>query len=142
MRYYVVPDVQQLEAQVVRAFAEVPIAFSFLIERAIAMCVDHGYLSDPGISRALAEHAALLQMRIIEAQARRGLGLGKSDPAELTRALQLFQQAEAAPYVARVLCERGILTSNDGDLTAGVRMLEVLGDLDHLAQLEKTGHRS
>ncbi len=142
LRPYVVPDVQQLEAQVVRAFAEVPRAFSFLIERALAVCVDHGYLSDPGISRALAEHAALLQMRIIEAQARRALGLGKSDPAELTRALKLFQQAEAAPYVARVLCERGILTGHNADLTAGVRMLEALGDLGHLARLEKAGHRS
>ncbi len=142
MRPYVVPDVQQLESQVVRSFAEIPVSFSFIIERAIALCVDRGYLSDIGISRALAEHAALHQMRILEAQARRALGLGQSDPTELTRALHLFQEAEAAPYVARVLCERGILTGNDADLTAGVRTLEELGDLDHLAQLEKARHRS
>jgi hypothetical protein len=126
MEPYLLPDVQHLETEVVQSFAAIPIARWHLVERAIALCLDRRCLPETATSQALAEHAARYQMCILEAQARRALGLRQSDLTELTRALQLFQQAEAAPYVARVLCERGILIGNDADLTAGQRMLEAL----------------
>jgi hypothetical protein len=41
------------------------------------------------------------------------------------------------PYAARVRCERALLTGNQTELEAGMRVLEALGDLDQLARVER-----
>ena len=46
------------------------------------------------------------------------------------------------PYAARVRCERGLLTRNQGELEAGMHVLEALGDLDQLARVERARDRS
>jgi hypothetical protein len=83
------------------------------------------------------ECAAADGLRLLEAQARRALGIAVRDPAELARALEIFEKAGAAPYAARVRCERALLTSDRSELEAGMRVLESLGDLDQLARVAR-----
>ena len=64
------------------------------------------------------------------------------DAAELTRALAIFEETRAAPYAARVRCERALLTGNQSELDAGMHVLETLGDLDQLARLERARAQS
>ena len=137
MRSYVDPDVETLGALVVHDFETLPVARSHFIERALALCVDHAHLPDVSISRALREHASKHQMRLLEAQAQRALGLALHDPPGLSRALELFQHAGAVPYTARVQCELAVLTGNDADLTAGIRTLEMLGDINYLTRVQR-----
>ena len=59
------------------------------------------------------------------------------DPAELTRALGIFEETRAVPYAARVRCERALLTRDQSELEAGMHVLEALGDLDQLARVER-----
>jgi hypothetical protein len=91
------------------------------------------------------ECAAADGLTLLEAQARRALGIAMRDAAELTRALDIFEEAHAVPYAARVRCERALLTGGQSELEAGMRVLEGLGDLDQLTRVERvlgTSHGS
>lgn len=138
MQPYLDLDVETLQALVVHDFAAIPVSRSHFVERALALCVDHARFPNANVSQALAEHAAQHQMRVLEAQARRALGLAQRDPSGLNQALELFQRTGAVPYAARVQCERGMLTGNNADLTAGMRTLEMLGDIDYLTPMQRT----
>ena len=81
--------------------------------------------------------AAADGLKLLEAQARRALGISMRDTAELTRALGIFEETRAVPYAARVRCERALLTGNQSELEAGMHVLEALGDLDQLARVER-----
>jgi hypothetical protein len=63
------------------------------------------------------------------------------DTAKLTRALEIFEESRAVPYAARVRCERALLTGDQGELEAGMHVLEALGDLDQLARMERARGR-
>ena len=63
------------------------------------------------------------------------------DPAELTRALEIFEETHAVPYAARVRCEWALLTRNQSELEIGMHVLEALGDLDQLARVERARGR-
>ncbi|MGH2395713.1 MAG: ATP-binding protein [bacterium] len=142
MRPYIDPDVEALEALVIRDFTAISVARSHFIERALALCADYARFPDANVSQALAEHAARHQMRLLEAQARRALGFAQRDASELNRAFDLFQHTGAVPFAARVQCERGILRGNETDLTEGMRTLEMLGDINYLTRMQQTRQAS
>ena len=137
LRPYGRGDVDALEAEVVRGFATIPRARQQLVERTLALCVDLDRSLSPDAIRPIVECAAADGLRLLEAQARRALGIALRDPAELARALELFEKASAVPYAARVRCEQALLTTDRGELEAGMRVLEALGDLDQLARIER-----
>ncbi len=77
------------------------------------------------------------RLELLEAQARRVLGIARQDPSELSRALEIFRRIGAVPYVARLLCERARVTDDRTDWTAGHQTLEELGDLDQLDRCQR-----
>ena len=74
---------------------------------------------------------------ILEAQALRAMGRVSHDPAKLTEALGRFERVGAAPYAARVRCERALLTGNHEEMEAGLGVLQRLGDLQQLGRFER-----
>jgi class 3 adenylate cyclase len=74
---------------------------------------------------------------ILHAQAERVLGRSRHDVDRLTRALDLFQAAGALPYVARVRCERALLTGDHDEMDAGLTVFEGLGDSQQLGRFER-----
>jgi class 3 adenylate cyclase len=136
LRPYARGDLDALEAEVVRGFGTIPRARQQLAERTLALCADLGHALAPAALRPIVESSAADGLRLLEAQARRALGLGTRDAAELARALEIFEETRAVPYAARVRCERALLTGDRGELEAGVHVLERLGDLDQLARIE------
>jgi hypothetical protein len=145
LRPYARGDLDTLEAEVVRGFGTIPRARQQLVERTLSLCADLGRARDPDTIRPIAESAAADGLKLLEAQARRALGIAGRDVAELTRALAIFEEARAAPYAARARCERALVTGDEGELDAGLRALEALGDLDQLARMERArgkGHGS
>jgi class 3 adenylate cyclase len=141
LRPYARGDVEALEVDVVRGFATIPRARQHLVERTLSLCADFGRAVAPEALRPIAESAAADGLRLLEAQARRALGIAARDPAELTRALALFEETRARPYAARVRCERALLTGDEPGLEAGLHALETLGDLDQLARMERARGR-
>ncbi|MDQ3879993.1 MAG: AAA family ATPase [Chloroflexota bacterium] len=106
-----------------------------VVERAIAVCADR---SHPMPVAALREFAASVagDMPIVEAQARRGVGLAERDPGDLRHALELFERHRAVPYVARTRVELGRLTGDHALAEQGIAGLEALGDLDQVSRYE------
>jgi class 3 adenylate cyclase len=137
LRPYARGDVDTLEREVVRGFGTIPRARQQLVERTLSLCADLGRAHDPDTIRPIAETAAADGLKLLEAQARRALGIAGRDAAELTRALAIFEEAGAVPYAARVRCERALVTGDEAELETGLRALEALGDLDQLARMER-----
>ncbi len=135
MRPYLIPDLEALEAQVVREFRSISIPRLHFVERALSLCIDHGQLPPPEAVQRIAQFAAAHGLRLLEAQALRALGVVQKDSDALARALDIFQRIGAVPYAARARCERALLTGDEPELTAGMRTLEILGDLDQLGRI-------
>jgi class 3 adenylate cyclase len=106
-------------------------------ERILNRFLDAGRVPDLGDLEQWLTKAERRGLRVIEAQIRRGLGLGHRDPQELGRALAIFERIGARPYAARVLCERAILTGNQHDRDQGLAILDELGDRVQLSRLER-----
>jgi class 3 adenylate cyclase len=141
LRPYGRGDLETLEAEVVRGFDTVPRARQQLVERTLSLCADLDRSLAPEVLQRIVERAAADGLKLLEAQARRALGLARRDAAELTRALGIFEETRALPYAARVRCERGLLGGDRSDLEAGLHVLETLGDLDQLARFERARSR-
>ena len=137
LRPYGRGDLETLEAEVVRGFGTIPRARQQLVERTLALCVDLGRSLPPDAVRPIVESSAAEGLKLLEAQARRALGVATRDTGELTRALEIFEETRAVPYAARVRCERALLTGDQGELEAGMHVLEALGDVDQLARMER-----
>jgi class 3 adenylate cyclase len=138
LRPYGRGDIETLEVEVVGGFGTIPRARQQLVERTLSLCSDLDRALDPEALQRIVTSAAADGLKLLEAQARRALGISRRDTAELTRALELFEEARAVPYAARARCERALLTRDQGELEAGLHVLEALGDLDQLARMERT----
>jgi class 3 adenylate cyclase len=141
LRPYGRGDIATLEAEVVGGFGTIPRARQQLVERTLSLCSDSDRSLAPEALQPIVTSAAADGLKLLEAQARRALGLSRRDPAELTCALALFEETGATPYTARVRCERALLDGNQSELEAGMHILEALGDLDQLARVELTRGR-
>ena len=105
-------------------------------ERGLNFLLDNDRL----VARSVADRALALrpgEFPLLEAQANRLLGRIDHDPDRLTRALSAFERSKAAPYVARVRCERALLTGNRDELESAIRVLEQLGDQDQVCRFER-----
>ena len=137
LRPYGRGDIETLESEVVGDFGEIPRARQQLVERTLSLCSDLDRSLDPEAIRRIVTSAAADGLKVLEAQARRALGISLRDSAELARALELFTATGAVPYAARVRCELALLTDNQSELEAGIHVFDALGDLDQLARVER-----
>jgi class 3 adenylate cyclase len=106
-------------------------------ERALSYLLDHGQVPPLERLTALLAYAQDSEFLVLEAQLRRGIGIARSDPVELGRALDVLDRAGAAPYAARVRCERALMTGDRADLDAGIEVLERLGDVDQAGRYQR-----
>jgi len=134
VRAYIAPDLDALEAEVLRNLANNP---RERIERVLNLFLDQGRIPDRGVLDPILKIAVSHGYVPLEAQARRGLGLAARDPSELATALAIFERIGAVPYAARVRCERALLTGERAERTAGLRALEALGDQAQLRRFER-----
>jgi class 3 adenylate cyclase len=145
LRPYGRGDIETLEAEVVGGFGTIPRARQQLVERTLSLYSDLDRSLAPGAIQRIVTSAAADGLKLLEAQARRALGISMRDSVELTRALEIFEETRAVPYAARVRCERALLTRDQSELEVGMQVLESLGDLDQLARVERArgkGHGS
>ena len=145
LRPYGRGDIETLEAEVIGGFGTIPRARQQLVERTLSLYSDLDRPLAPEAIHPIVASAAADGLQLLEAQARRALGISMRDTAELTRALEIFDETRAVPYAARVRCERALLTHDQSELEAGMHVLEALGDLDQLARVERArrkGHGS
>ena len=80
-----------------------------------------------GLARAKRQHVPLLIAQLMRARA-----LLRSDPADMTAALETWERVGAVPLVGRGRAERGLITGNDAEIEAGLAMLKKLGDANYV----------
>jgi class 3 adenylate cyclase len=142
LRPYGRGDIAALETEVVGGFGTIPRARQQLVERTLSLCCDLDRSLAPATIQPIVTAAAADGLKLLEAQARRALGISTGNPAALTSALGIFEETRAVPYAARVRCERALLTGDRAELEAGMHTLEALGDLDQLARMEHARGRA
>ena len=109
---------------------------SHFVERALGACLDRDWLVDEQALKRLLADAVAQELRPLEIQVRRGLGLVDRSREELTRAGRLAAEISARPLVGRLDWELARL-SGDRDLRAkAVAELRVLGDTLYLRREE------
>ncbi|HEV8339829.1 MAG TPA: adenylate/guanylate cyclase domain-containing protein [bacterium] len=133
---YLAGDLEQLEEKVIRNFTPGGSGPDAL-ERTLSLCCDRGHAVSAELLPPIVEFAGRHGHRILEAQAWRALGMARQETLEFRRALELFERTGAVPYVARVRCERALITSDEGEMTAGLKILEALGDAEQTARFEQ-----
>jgi len=104
------------------------------VERAIGVCVDGGYEVDESMFRAIVEYADAKAAPLVAAQARRGLGVLRSDPDSLSLALDVFDGVGAVPHSARARVELGRIIGDRALVGRGIASLEELGDVEQLSR--------
>jgi class 3 adenylate cyclase len=107
------------------------------LERGLSLLLDHdrwpsttGLLS---LLRFCQEH----EFPLLEAQVERALGRAQHDLTRLDRSITLFDRSGARPYAARARCERALITGDDAEMNAGLRVLEGIGDAEQVGRFER-----
>ncbi len=139
-RPYLTLDVDAVAAWI-HGFELRPSSNPAFLERPLSLCADRSTPLDPEVLRKFIGFAIAHKCLILEGQARRALGLSLQDPEDLTRALSIFERTYALPYVARVRCERALLTGDQTELVAGLKVLEGLGDHEQSARIDQARRR-
>jgi hypothetical protein len=107
------------------------------LERALNRLLDHDSLPPAGTLDTIATYCHEHELPIVEAQAERGLGRAHRNPEQQQRSIGLLERAGAVPYVARVRCERALLTGDRKEMAAGLTVLERLGDAEQILRFER-----
>jgi tetratricopeptide (TPR) repeat protein len=134
----VLGDLEAVATEVERG--DTPSSVEFL-ERALSFCCDRDHRLARDVTGAMIAAAELHEQQPLEAQARRALGTAAKDPQQLAQALAVFERIGAAPYAARARCERALLIGDEQEFAAGMRALEVIGDVDQLERFEQARKR-
>ena len=92
LRPYGRGDIEALEAEVIGGFGTIPRARQQLVERTLSLCSDLDRSLAPEAIQRIVTSAAADSLKLLEAQARRALGISMRDTAELTRALGIFEE--------------------------------------------------
>jgi hypothetical protein len=107
------------------------------LERAMSRLLDEDTRLPNAILSTIRDYSHDHEFTLVEAQAERGLGRIQQNPDRLKRSISLFDQAGASPYVARVRCERALISGDGAEMKAGLDVLERLGDAEQLGRFER-----
>ena len=103
-----------------------------MAERRLALAADVRAELPANLLPALLERAVDQKIPLLEAQARRAMGLARRDPAELTAAIAIWDRVGALPNLGRAWAERGLVTGDHKETEAGLAMLKRLGDVNYV----------
>jgi tetratricopeptide (TPR) repeat protein len=129
------PDVERLVSEVLVQHHRFPTERYYHLEHVLGLVTDRGVAVPLDTLEKMAADGVRTETPLLEAQARRALGLAKGDASELRRALALFERLLVTPAVARVRIELGTLTSDEAVASNGIAILEELGDVEHLGRV-------
>jgi class 3 adenylate cyclase len=102
------------------------------VERALATCLDRGWLPDEAPLRAILDEAIRQGLRPLEAQVRRGIGLVTGSASELRTALGLCEAMSAGPMVGRLQVELGAVLGDAQLVDGGAAVLLRIGDRQYV----------
>lgn len=107
------------------------------LERGLSMLLDHDRLPSTAGLLSVLELCSKHDYPLLEAQAERALGRARRELSRLDRSITLLDRAGAQPYAARVRCERALITGDHAEMTAGLQVLEGVGDAEQVGRFER-----
>ena len=103
-----------------------------MVERRISLICDLRHQVPQQVSEVALERSIRDRTPLLEGQLRRARALGAQDPAEMSRAIEMFEKLGAVPQLGRARAERGLLIHDAGEIDAGLAILKKLGDANYL----------
>ena len=100
------------------------------VEHALAICADRRHSIPDQVLDGVVERSKRVGLRVMEAQARRLIGLTRQQPKELRAALDAFETMRGERYAMRARLELGLLTDDASLIEAGWRGVDALGEGD------------
>jgi hypothetical protein len=107
------------------------------LERGLSMLLDHDRLPSTAGLLSVLTVCRQYGFPLVEAQAERAAGRAQHDVRRLDRSITLFDRSGARPYAARVRCERALITGDHGEMTAGLAVLDEIGDAEQILRFER-----
>lgn len=130
---YVADDRDRLAAEVVHDFRVFTGRFDY-VHLALAHLADVGHPINRIDLDAIIDYTEERGIRLVAAAARRGRGLVLGDSVDLEAALAQYEAMSAAPFVARLRIELGLLRGGKAMVEDGLRGLDALGDVAQLSR--------
>jgi class 3 adenylate cyclase/tetratricopeptide (TPR) repeat protein len=103
-----------------------------MVERRLARAVDLRAELPTSVLPAVLARALEQKIPLLEAQARRAIGLAHRDAAQLTAAIAIWEPVGALPNLGRARAERGLVLGDEKETEAGLAILKKLGDINYV----------
>jgi hypothetical protein len=102
------------------------------IERRLNLVNDRRQSVPENVMDALLERGVQKRVALLEAQARRSIGLAHRDASQMTAALEIWERIGAVPLIGRAKAERGLVSGDNSETEAGLAILRKLGDVNYV----------
>jgi len=128
-------DVERLVHGMLENRHRYPSERAYHVEHVLSLVTDRRATVPEALLKDMVVDSQRIGLPVLEAEARRALGVSTSDPGHLSEALEIFERLSASPRLARVQVELGGLIQDPALVDRGVATLERLGDLEHLTRI-------
>jgi class 3 adenylate cyclase/tetratricopeptide (TPR) repeat protein len=102
------------------------------VERRVSLACDLRKPAPREVTNTLLDSALGDRVPLTEAQLRRARALTDGDPAEMAKAVEIFERVGAVPQLGRARAELGLLRHDSEETEAGLAILRKLGDANYL----------
>jgi tetratricopeptide (TPR) repeat protein len=103
-----------------------------ILERRLNLANDRRQPVPASVMDAVLERGVIDRIPLLEAQARRSIGLAHQDASQMTAALEIWERIGAVPSIGRAKAERGWITGDAAETEAGLAILKKLGDVNYV----------
>jgi tetratricopeptide (TPR) repeat protein len=103
-----------------------------ILERRLNLANDRRQPVPASVMDAVLERGVIDRIPLLEAQARRSIGLAHQDASQMTAALEIWERIGALPSIGRAKAERGWITGDAAETEAGLAILKKLGDVNYV----------
>jgi len=128
-------DVERLVHEMLENRHRYPSERAYHVEHVLSLVTDRRATVPEALLKDMVADSQRIGLPVLEAEARRALGVSTADAAQLGNALEIFQGLAALPRVARVQVELGGLLQDRALVDRGLATLDRLGDVDHLTRI-------
>jgi class 3 adenylate cyclase/tetratricopeptide (TPR) repeat protein len=103
-----------------------------IAERRLNLANDNRQVVPDNVIEKSLARALRHKLPLLEAQARRSIGLARGDAPEISSAIEIWERIGALTCLGRAKAERGVLTGDPGEVEAGLAILKKVGDLNYV----------
>jgi tetratricopeptide (TPR) repeat protein len=109
---------------------------SEMVERRLCLANDNHQAVPEAVLETILARAISSALPLLEAQARRTMGLARRDLGELDRAIEMWERIGSTPNLGRARAERGAVRGDAAETEAGIAILKKVGDTNYIDRFQ------